>query len=334
MEAQVPVPTAWQSSGSVKLPRGGSVNLPHGGSVNLPHGGSMQLPRGGSLQLSNPSAKPESLRNEPGGDRSLLLAPAVGFSSITQPQASGYGGQGMLAGEGKFSAVGAGGAWRPAGAEMKGAMAATLGTQAATVAANRADTSIDVLAALVEAGPERARLRHRPPFQWLASPDYESEFEVTGRNKEIVTKVGDFRDPSWVIPVGSTLQLMKGASYRWTLRIEKLCPHQPQMQLGIHGSGHRRPWRLFTTSRCSRARDDEPWRERPEGDHSIEEGDFVHFEVDLRGLHLPFGTMSISVNTGPSEVVFDDIPLSVSTPVMPVVSMGGDQSRVRLCPAY
>jgi len=60
----------------------------------------------------------------------------------------------------------------------------------------------------------------------------------------------------------------------------------------------------------------------------------VHVEVDLRGLHLPFGTMALAVNDEPSEVVFDDIPLSSSSTLVPVVSMGGDQARVRLCPAY
>mmetsp|Transcript_54954 Transcript_54954/g.100428 ORF Transcript_54954/g.100428 Transcript_54954/m.100428 type:complete len:334 (-) Transcript_54954:83-1084(-) len=333
MAVPVPDPAAWRigvPGGSMQLPRGGGAGM-----SPMQQGGSVRLPRGGATGLSPLQSTAESLRAEleasPAFERSLkmLNSPMMGTRG---PQGVGVG-QAPLTGEGKFAVTGIG-AWRPRPPEAKVGAASMLGTQAATVALNRTDASLAVLAAMVEAGPERPRLRQRPPFQWLASPDYESEFEVSGRNKEIVTKVGDFRDPSWVIPVGSTLQLMKGASYRWTLRIEKLSPHQPQMQLGIHGSGHRRPWRLLTTSRCSRARDDEPWRERPEGDHEIQEGDFVHFEVDLRGLHLPFGTMSIALNTGPPEVVFDDIPLSVSTPVMPVVSMGGDQSRVRLCPAY
>lgn len=328
MAVPVPDPAAWRSSalsGSMQLPRGGSSLTANSG---MP-GSSGKQQRGGvgSMPGSTADNFRAELETSPAFQRSLL---ALNPSS-RGPQGL-VDGQAHLTGEGKFAMSGAG--WRPRPPEANVGVASMLGTQAATVAASRTDASLAVLAAMVEAGPERPRLRQRPPFQWLASPDYETEFEVSGRNKEIVTKVGDFRDPSWVIPVGSTLQLMKGASYRWTLRIEKLSPQQPQMQLGIHGSGHRRPWRLLTTSRCSRARDDEPWRERPEGDHEIQQGDFVHFEVDLRGLHLPFGTMSIALNSGPPEVVFDDIPLSVSTPVMPVVSMGGDQSRVRLCPAY
>jgi len=183
-------------------------------------------------------------------------------------------------------------------------------------------------------GPERPRFRRRPPFAWQLAADYEREFRVSGDWKEVVTKVRDFRDRDWVVPVGSSLRLSRGGAYRWTLRIERKCAYRPQLQLGIHGAGHRRPWRLLTTSRCSRARDDEPWLDRPGGDKAIEEGDFVHVELDLRGLHLPFGTLSVAVNTEPAEIVFDDIPLSSSTLIMPVVSMGGDQARIRLCPAY
>ena len=39
-------------------------------------------------------------------------------------------------------------------------------------------------------------------------------------------------------------------------------------------------------------------------------GDVVHVEVDLRGLHLPFGTMAVAINKEPAEVIFDDIALS------------------------
>lgn len=183
-------------------------------------------------------------------------------------------------------------------------------------------------------GPERPRCRRWPPFAWQPAPDYENEFKVSGDSSEIVTKVRDFKDRDWVVPVGSTLRLSKGGAYHWTLCVERKCPYRPQLQLGVHGAGHRRPWRLLTTSRCSRARDDEPWSDRPGGDRTIEEGDFVHVEVDLRGLHLPFGTLSVAVNAEPPEIVFDDIPLNSSTLIMPVVSMGGDQARVRLCPAY
>ncbi|CAE8601046.1 unnamed protein product [Polarella glacialis] len=171
-----------------------------------------------------------------------------------------------------------------------------------------------------------------PPGKPFA--EHEAEFKVSGDSSEIVTKLRDFKERDWVVPVGGTLRLVKGGIYRWTLCIERKCPYRPQLHLGVHGAGHRRPWRLLTTTRCSRARDEEPWQDRPGGDLSIEEGDYVHIEVDLRGLHLPFGTMSLAINSEPEEVVFNDIPLNHSSPMMPVICMGGDQSRVRLCPAY
>ena len=42
-------------------------------------------------------------------------------------------------------------------------------------------------------------------------------------------------------------------------------------------------------------------------------------------LRLP-GTFSFAVNDGPMELVFEDIP--VTSPIMPVVSMGGDGSSM------
>lgn len=157
---------------------------------------------------------------------------------------------------------------------------------------------------------------------------------MSGEFREVVSKVADFKDQNWVVPVGSTIRLTKGGLYRWTLCVERMNASRPQLQFGIQGAAHRRPWRLVSSTRCSRARDDEPWRDRPAGDKEIQEGDFLHFEADLRGLHLPFGTLSMSVNAEPAEVVFDDIPLSATSQIMPVVSMGGSQSSVRLCPAY
>ncbi|CAK0798999.1 unnamed protein product, partial [Prorocentrum cordatum] len=71
--------------------------------------------------------------------------------------------------------------------------------------------------------PERPRCRGKPPFAWQLAPDYEAEFLVTGDASEIVTKVGDFRERDWVVPVGSTLRLSKGGLYRWTLCLERLC---------------------------------------------------------------------------------------------------------------
>eukprot|EP00929_Paragymnodinium_shiwhaense_P012874 TRINITY_DN120757_c0_g1_i1.p1 TRINITY_DN120757_c0_g1~~TRINITY_DN120757_c0_g1_i1.p1 ORF type:complete len:238 (+),score=16.39 TRINITY_DN120757_c0_g1_i1:161-874(+) len=180
----------------------------------------------------------------------------------------------------------------------------------------------------------RRLTRQRPPFTWQIAQDYETEFCVSGPSKEVVTKVGNFADADLVIPAGSTWRLAKGGVYRWTVLIDKICPQRPQLHLGVHGASHRRPWRLISSTRGSTARDDDQWLARPGGDRAIREGDYVHLELDLRGLHLPFGTLAMAVNSEPSEVVFDDIPLSGSSPLMPIVSMGGDKSQVRLCPAY
>eukprot|EP00435_Cladocopium_sp_Y103_P029915 s1853_g7.t1 len=68
------------------------------------------------------------------------------------------------------------------------------------------------------------------------------------------------------------------------------------------------------------------------GDRMLLEGDYLHIEVDLRGLHLPFGTMAVAINSEPAEVIFDDITLTSGSPLMPVVCMGGNLSRVRLMP--
>mmetsp|Transcript_61451 Transcript_61451/g.146544 ORF Transcript_61451/g.146544 Transcript_61451/m.146544 type:complete len:466 (-) Transcript_61451:105-1502(-) len=186
----------------------------------------------------------------------------------------------------------------------------------------------EVLPELVN--PERTRQRREPPFFWLPSVEYADEFDVSGDAGEVVTKVRDFEDQGWVIPVGGSLRMQRGGLYRWTLRIERKCPSRPQLQLGIHGMNHSQPWRLITTSRCSWSRDDEPWQDRPAGDRLIDEGDCVHMEVDLRGIHSKFGSLALAINDEPFEQFFDDIPLNTPYPLMPVVSMGGDQSRVRL----
>mmetsp|Transcript_106931 Transcript_106931/g.190084 ORF Transcript_106931/g.190084 Transcript_106931/m.190084 type:complete len:462 (+) Transcript_106931:69-1454(+) len=183
-------------------------------------------------------------------------------------------------------------------------------------------------------GPERPRIRAKPPFCWQPSQEYDKEFEVSGESSEIVTKMGDFEDQGWVIPVGGAWRLLRGGIYRWTIRIERKCTNRPQLQLGIHGANHSQPWRLVTTSRCSWSRDDEPWQDRPGGDRLIEEGSYVHVEVDMRGVNSKNGTFSMSINDGPFEQFFDDIPLGQPYPLIPVVSMGGNQSRVRLCPNY
>eukprot|EP00928_Gymnodinium_smaydae_P019304 TRINITY_DN17395_c0_g1_i1.p1 TRINITY_DN17395_c0_g1~~TRINITY_DN17395_c0_g1_i1.p1 ORF type:complete len:212 (-),score=35.30 TRINITY_DN17395_c0_g1_i1:84-719(-) len=181
--------------------------------------------------------------------------------------------------------------------------------------------------------PERPRFKRKPPFSWKPSPDYASEFRVTGLCSEVATKAHDFLAKEWVAPIAGTLRLARGGYYRWTIAIERMAFHRPQMQLGVHGVGHRRPYRLFTTTRLSRARDDEQWLSRPGGDRVIGEGDFVHVEVDLRGLHLPFGTLSVAVNGDAPELLFDDLPLSASMSLVPIVAMGGDGSRIRLCSA-
>lgn len=191
-----------------------------------------------------------------------------------------------------------------------------------------------VLPDILHLGPERPRPRARPPFFWQPSQDYAEEFEVSGECGEIVMKTKDFEDQGWVIPVGGSWRLSRGGVYRWTVRIERKCPSRPQLQLGIHGMNHSQPWRLVTTSRCSWSRDDEPWQDRPGGDRLIDEGDFVHVEVDLRGVQSKCGTFALAINDEPFEQFFDDIPLSTPYPLIPVISMGGDQSRVRLCPSY
>jgi len=192
----------------------------------------------------------------------------------------------------------------------------------------------DPLPDALQLGPERPRPQAKPPFFWQPSNEYAGEFEVSGEYGEVVTKLGDFEDQGWVIPVGGAWRLMRGGVYRWTLRVERKCPTRPQLQLGIHGVNHSQPWRLVTTSRCSWSRDDEPWQDRPGGDRLIDEGSWVHLEVDLTGQHSRFGTLALAINDEPYECYFEDIPLGSPYPLIPVVSMGGDQSRVRLCPSY
>ena len=51
--------------------------------------------------------------------------------------------------------------------------------------------------------------------------------------------------------------------------------------------------------------DDGPWLARPAGDLHLGEGDYIHCEVDLRGLS-PLGTFAMAVNAGPFEQVFED----------------------------
>lgn len=192
----------------------------------------------------------------------------------------------------------------------------------------------EVLPEMLPGGPERPRQHSKPPFCWQPSQEYADQFEVSGEGGEVVTKTKDFEDQGWVIPVGGSLHMSKGAVYRWTLRIERKSPSRPQLQLGVHGLTHCQPWRLVTTSRCSWSRDDEPWQDRQGGDRLIDEGDYVHVEIDMRGVRSENGTMALAINDEPFEQFFDDIPLNTPYPLIPVISMGGDQSRVRLCHNY
>jgi len=177
-------------------------------------------------------------------------------------------------------------------------------------------------------GVPRPMPTNKPPFFWVPSADYTSEFDVSGMHGEVVTKTRDFEDQGWVIPVSGTLRIFKGSVYRWTLQILKKCVYRPQLQFGIHGVAHEKPWRLVTTSRCSRSRDDEPWQDRPQGDRLIDEADFIHVEVDMRGLSVPFGVFSYAINDEAWETAFQDIPLDDSLPLMPIVSMGGNGCSV------
>jgi len=171
-----------------------------------------------------------------------------------------------------------------------------------------------------------------PPFYWVPTVDTISEFEVSGSCGELVTKTGDYEDRSSALPIAGTLRMDRGGLYLWTLQIVRQCSERPQIQFGIHGVGHARPWRLVNSGRCSRSRDDGPWMSRPTGDLCIMEGDYIHCEADLRGLEGPLGTFSFAVNDGPLETVFEDIPLSEG-PLQPVVAMGGSGTTCRLCPA-
>lgn len=169
-----------------------------------------------------------------------------------------------------------------------------------------------------------------PPFYWVPTVDTITEFEVSGSAGEVVTKTGDYEDQRSALPIAGTLRMSKGGLYLWTLQIVRQCPRRPHLQFGVHGAGHARPWRLVSTGRCSRSRDDGPWLARPGGDMLIGEGDYVHCEADLRGLDGPLGSFAFAVNDGPFETVFEDIPLSEGS-LQPVVAMGGGGTTCRLC---
>lgn len=168
-----------------------------------------------------------------------------------------------------------------------------------------------------------------PPFYWVPSVDLITEFEVSGACGELAMKTGS-KDAGSALPIAGSLRLERGGLYLWTLQVVRQCDDRPQIHFGIQGLGHARPWRLVNISRCSRSRDDGPWLSRPGGDLSITEGDYIHCEVDFRGLTVPLGRFSFALNDGPFEVVFEDIPLAGGA-MNPVVAMGGDGTMVRVC---
>lgn len=172
--------------------------------------------------------------------------------------------------------------------------------------------------------------RSPPPFYWVQSVETISEFEVGGAFGEVVTKLGDFKDDNNALPIAGTLRMAKGGLYTWTIQVVKQCPHRPHFLFGIHGAAHARPWRLVSSGRCSRSRDDGPWISRPGGDIMIRPGDYLHCEADLRGLDGLPGSFSFAVNAGPFETTFEDIPLS-DGPLHPVLCIGGAGTTCRLC---
>lgn len=167
----------------------------------------------------------------------------------------------------------------------------------------------------------------RPPFEWaVMHEECAAEFTLGGKWHETVEKVGDYKMPGWVIPVNGRIEMSAGSVYRWALDMEQMNRERPEIQFGIQGSDFEHPWRLITTTRCSRSRDEEDaWTPRPGGDLRIQERDIVHIELDFTG---SLGVLSMSVNDGPFEIVYDEIP--TDRPVMPAVMLGGNSSRVRV----
>lgn len=175
----------------------------------------------------------------------------------------------------------------------------------------------------------RSRRSRRPPFSWVVmAEEYDEEFRITGKFGEVVEKCQNYGEHGWVIPINGTLSMLAGKVYRWALVIDAKCQERPQIQFGIQGREFLFPWRLVTTSRCSRSRDDdEEWQERPNGDRLIEERDVIHLELDLSSTP---GRFLMAVNDEPFELLFSDIPTEV--PIMPVVMLGGHGSRMRVAP--
>mmetsp|Transcript_13999 Transcript_13999/g.30332 ORF Transcript_13999/g.30332 Transcript_13999/m.30332 type:complete len:189 (+) Transcript_13999:1-567(+) len=153
-----------------------------------------------------------------------------------------------------------------------------------------------------------------------------SEFFIGGRWRETVEKCGDYSRVDMVLPVNGQVEWKAGSIFRWALVIERVNRERPEIQFGIQGVGFEYPWRLITSTRSSRSRDeDEHWTRRPKGDRMIKEYDVIHLELDLRRSE---GSLFMAVNGEPFELVFDDIP--TAKPVMPSVMLGGHGSRVRV----
>lgn len=178
----------------------------------------------------------------------------------------------------------------------------------------------------------RCSLRtRRPPFDWVV-PNLETQddFIISGRWRDVVEKRGNLELDGFVLPVHGRKEMIAGHVYRWALLIEQAGREQPEIQFGVQGVGFERPWRLVTTTRCARSRDEEPFLPRPNGDRRIRERDVVHLELDLRpSIAAPGaqGSLSVAVNDEPFELFFIDMPMT--TPLVPAVLLGGG-SRVRV----
>lgn len=186
--------------------------------------------------------------------------------------------------------------------------------------------SIVVAAVLCGRFSRRRNMGPRPPFEWeVLRREAQSELVVSGPWREIVATRGNNAMAGWVIPAHGRREMRSGQIHRWALVVEQVSRHQPEIQFGIQGVNFARPWRLVTTSRCSCSRDEEPWQGRKAGDRRIRERDVMHLELDL--CNDP-GSLWLAVNDEPFEIVFCDIPLAV--PLLPVVMLGGQGSRVRV----
>jgi len=170
-----------------------------------------------------------------------------------------------------------------------------------------------------------------PPFFWVPAVELIGDFEVSGAHGEVVSKVGSCEEPGAAAPIAGTLRMVRGGMYLWTVQILRQNPQRPCVQFGVCGPEYGRPWRLISTSRCSRSRDEGPWLPRPAGDFCIGEGDSIHCQADLRGLVGPFGSFSFAVNDGPLEVAFEDLPLADgSAALRPALAIGGGGTTCRL----